>query len=155
MLLRLTALLHQDPLLHIYYNLLQCILMTDFFFGHFLQSSHPHTTLPFNMIYEPLRYVNLSITKNKGTMKIYQLNDAINVSGDEITVLLAAGQHHGVATHQCKGHLAEQLAGGLAFFQSLAPCQCCCSLLHLNRRGFPRRRVRRRDPPGDKLLQYP
>ena len=67
-------------------------------------------------------------------MKIYGLKHAINVRGDEITVLLAAGQHHGVATHQCKGHLAEQLAGGLAFFQSLAPCQCCRNLLYLNHR---------------------
>ena len=68
-------------------------------------------------------------------MKIYQLNDAINVRGDEITVLLAGGQHHGVATHQRKGHLAEELAGGLAFFQSLAPCQCCRNLLHLSHRA--------------------
>ena len=67
-------------------------------------------------------------------MKIYQLKDAINVRRDEVTVLLAGGQHHGVGTHQRKGHLAEQLAGGLAFFQSLAPCQCCRNLLHLNHR---------------------
>ena len=68
-------------------------------------------------------------------MKIYRLKHTIDVRGDEITVLLAAGQHHGVATHQCKGHLAEQLAGGLAFRQSLAPCQCCRNLLHLSHRA--------------------
>ena len=68
-------------------------------------------------------------------MKIFRLDNAVNLRGDEITILLAGGQHHGVATHQRKGHLAEQLAGGLAFFQSLAPCQCCCNLLHLDRRA--------------------
>ena len=63
------------------------------------------------------------LRKIKGTFKIYQLKHGIDVRGDEITVLLAGGQHHGVETHQRKGHLAEQLAGGLAFFQPLAPCQ--------------------------------
>ena len=48
-------------------------------------------------------------------------HNAINLWQDKVTILKARGQHHGIATLQGEGQLAEQLADSLAFLGALAP----------------------------------
>ena len=57
------------------------------------------------------------------TIYIKESHNAINLWRDKVAILKARGQHHGVATLQCQGQLAEQLAGSLAFLGALAPGQ--------------------------------
>ena len=72
------------------------------------------------------------ITKSLDNYYIKGSHNAINLWQDKVTILKARGQHHGVATLQGEGQLAEQLAGSLAFLGALAPGQCSSYLLHLN-----------------------
>jgi len=46
-------------------------------------------------------------------------HNAINLWQDKVTILKARGQHHGIATLQGEGQLAEQLADSLAFLGAL------------------------------------
>ena len=102
------------------------------------------------------------ITKSLDNWNIKESHYAINLWRDKVTILMARGQHHGVAALQCEGQFAEQLADSLAFIRALAPRQCgqlFASLELLRQYGNPPRSPQQRagtqDPPGDRLPQCP
>ena len=48
----------------------------------------------------------------------------INFCKGDIFILVAGGEHHGVAPHEVEGQPPKELAGYLSLIRTLAPRQC-------------------------------